>query len=91
MGRNEKQAWSGKKYKEKLRPKKGSGKCQDDCLWDYQEIILVAYLEKADTLTSTHYASILDRLKIQLQRKWSYKEETDTVVFLQVLAKVLEL
>ena len=46
-----------------------TGKLMATVFWDSQGIILIDYLGKGKTITRTYYASLLARLKAELQKK----------------------
>lgn len=60
---------SGERPPKKAKTVLSAGKVMTTVLWDSQGIILVDYLEKGKTISSTYYASLLDKLNGVLKTK----------------------
>ena len=60
---------SGECVPKKAKTVLSAGKVMATVFWDSQGIILVDYLEKGKTITGAYYATLLDRLKEELNQK----------------------
>ena len=43
--------------------------------WDVQGILFIDYLENDKTINSEYYVALLDRLSVQIKKKWPHTQK----------------
>ena len=56
-----------------------TGKMMATVLWDSHGVILLNYLQKGKTITGAYYASLLDKLKAEIAKKWPHLQKKNPV------------